>query len=531
MTRLFPGLWFAVVLSPCVWAVDGESPTRWFREGRAAVVAAKHAQPVTNRAKNIILFIGDGMGVSTVTAARILDGQRRGQPGEENLLAFETLPYSALIKTYNTDQQTSDSAGTISAIVTGIKTRAGVLSVNQNVIRGDHESAKGNEVTTIFELAEQAGLSTGIVTTARVTHATSAACYAHSPERTWETDGALTEQARRAGFADIARQLIDFPFGDGIDVVLGGGRRAFFPQAWVDPEYPTKKGRRLDGRDLTRAWLERPRAEYVWNKAQFDKIDTAATDRLLGLFEWSHMQYEHDRAGDSAGEPSLAEMTAKAIELLKRNPKGFILMVEGGRIDHGHHACNAYRALTDTIAFSDAVRLAKKKTDRCDTLMVVTADHSHVFTIGGYATRGNPILGKVIRNDWHGDKAPQAARDSIGKTYTTLAYANGPGYTGKSSSQPAGAKKYPHESPRGVSAAWYQGIRGGRPDLSDVDTEGPEYLQEAAVPLQWETHGGEDVPLYADGPNAHLFHGVLEQNVIFHVMVDALGLTAPEPSD
>ena len=104
--------------------MDGESPTRWFREGRAAVLAAKQAKPVTNRAKNIILFIGDGMGVSTVTAARILDGQRRGQPGEENLLAFETLPYSALIKTYNTDQQTSDSAGTISAIVTGIKTRA-----------------------------------------------------------------------------------------------------------------------------------------------------------------------------------------------------------------------------------------------------------------------------------------------------------------------------------------------------------------------------------------------------------------------
>ena len=125
----------------------------------------------------------------------------------------------------------------------------------------------------------------------------------------------------------------------------------------------------------------------------------------------------------------------------------------------------------------------------------------------------------------------EPARDSIGMTYTTLAYADGPGYTGKSSSQPAGAKKYPHESPWGESAAWYEGIREGRPDLSGVDTKGPEYLQEAAVPLQWESHGGEDVPLYADGPSAHLFHGVLEQHVIFHVMVDALGLTAPEPPD
>ncbi|MCH8899272.1 MAG: alkaline phosphatase, partial [Acidobacteria bacterium] len=307
MTRLVLVLWFAAALSPCLWAVDGESPARWFREGQAAVLAAKHTKPVTGKAKNVILFIGDGMGVSTVTAARILDGQRRGHPGEENLLFFETLPFSALIKTYNTNQQTADSAGAMSAIVTGIKTKAGVLSVTQNVIPGDHESTKGKQVATIFELAEQAGLSTGIVSTARITHATAAACYAHTPQRDWEHDGVLTEQARLAGFADIARQLIDFPFGDGIDVVLGGGRRAFFPQTWKDPEHPTATGQRWDGRNLTQAWLTRPRAEYVWNKAQFDKIDTAATDRLLGLFEWSHMQYEHDRAGDSAGEPSLAE--------------------------------------------------------------------------------------------------------------------------------------------------------------------------------------------------------------------------------
>jgi alkaline phosphatase len=230
------------------------------------------------------------------------------------------------------------------------------------------------------------------------------------------------------------------------------------------------------------------------------------------------MEYEHDRPKDKGGEPSLAEMTSKAIDILAKNRKGYFLMVEGGRIDHAHHDGNAYRALTDTIALSNAVKAALAKTDPRETLVIVTADHSHVFTMAGYPTRGKEILGKVVGNDERGDPARGYAKDSLGLPYTTLGYANGRGYTGPSKDQPEGPKRHPHPG------AGYSGITKGRPDLSKVNTSDPDYLQEAAAPMGAETHGGEDVAIYASGPGAHLFHGVQEQNVIFHVMMEALRL-------
>jgi alkaline phosphatase len=210
-------------------------------------------------------------------------------------------------------------------------------------------------------------------------------------------------------------------------------------------------------------------------------------------------------------------MTAKAIELLARNPSGFVLMVEGGRIDQAHHLGNAYRALTETIELSNAVRMAQQLTDPRDTLLVVTADHSHVLTIAGYPHRGNPILGKVVTVDEHGEPAGQTLKDVLGKPFTTLGYANGPGYTGASPEQPEGPKRFPH-LPTG-----FRGITRGRPDLRRVDTSAPDYLQEATVPARNETHSGEDVAVYAGGPGADLFHGVLEQNYVYHAIVEALG--------
>jgi len=393
------------------------------------------------------------------------------------------------------------------------------------VILGDAESAKGNELPTIFEQAARAGRSTGIVSTARITHATPAACYAHSPHRDWEDDKDVSRAAPDSGFVDIARQLIERHDAHRLQVVLGGGRRSFLPSTMSDPEYPEKKAtRRMDGRDLTREWLEsRTNSVYVWNQKQFEAVDTDKTDHLLGLFEPSHMQYEADRGTDKAGEPSLSEMTAKAVDILSRNSKGFVLMVEGARIDHGHHAANAYRALTDTIEFARAVSVAIEKTKRSETLIVVTADHGHVFTLGGYPTRGNPILGKVIENDERGNPG-RLARDMTGVPYTTAGYANGPGYTGKSSQQGEGLKRYPHD-PRSDADRKYEGITKGRPaEIESADTEASDYLQECTLPLASESHGAEDVIIYADGPMAHLFSGVQEQNYIYHVMAEAMGL-------
>src|SRR5436190_8983554 len=149
-----------------------ENAETWKRDGWNFISRSKEQIERKNKAKNVILFLGDGMGISTLTAARIFEGQRRGESGEENRLSFEEFPFSALSKTYSANQQTSDSAPTMSAIITGVKTDEGTLSVNQNIVRGDYRTVKGNETKTLLEYAEEAGKSTGVVTTTRVTHAT-----------------------------------------------------------------------------------------------------------------------------------------------------------------------------------------------------------------------------------------------------------------------------------------------------------------------------------------------------------------------
>jgi alkaline phosphatase len=238
------------------------------------------------------------------------------------------------------------------------------------------------------------------------------------------------------------------------------------------------------------------------DQAGFDAIDTEKTERVFGLFNESHMQYEADRANDVAGEPSLSEMTETAIKVLDNNDKGFFLSVEAGRIDHAHHAGNAYNALGDTIELSKAVQAAVNNTNPEDTLIIVTADHSHVFTIAGYPKRGNPILGKVVSV---GGNTP--ARASDGMPYTTVGYMNGLGFRNSGTETDA-------------DSAYGDGIGAvsGRQDLTLVETSNPGFHQEALVPLGSETHAGEDVGIYAKGPGSHLVTGTNEQSLIFHVM-------------
>ena len=497
-----------VVEVPPIRHPDGESAAWWFRDG-AAQAAARGA--LAGDATNVILFVGDGMSLTTVAAARILAGQRAGGPGEEHRLAWEHFPATALSRTYNTDAQTPDSAGTMTAMASGAKTRAGVVGIGQQPRLGDCAGARDATLLTLWELAETAGLATGVVTTTRLTHATPAATFSHSAHRGWEGDGDLPAAARAAGCIDIARQLVETPYGDGPEVLLGGGRADFMPREQADPEYPDRRGRRTGGQDLVAAWRQRhPDGAYAWNAAQLAAAPSNAP--LLGLFEPSHMQYEHDRAGDAAGEPSLAAMTRAAIARLADDPDGYVLLVEGGRIDHAHHDGNAYRALTDTIALSDAVQAAVDMTSADDTLVLVTADHAHTLSFAGYPARGNPILGKV--RDENADGELELSRDALDLPYTTLGYANGPGHTGASDSQPAGPKSFPH-APRDYQAA------SGRPDLTAVDTAAPDYLQEALVPARQESHGGEDVGIWARGPGSAAVRGSVEQNAIFHFMLQA----------
>jgi len=491
-------------------AAHAEDASTWVKKGKAALIAAQQLQPINKPAKNVILFVGDGMGISTITAARIFEGQQQGIDGEGNQLAFEKLPYLALSKTYSANQQTPDSAPTMTAMVTGVKTNDRLISVSQSIMRDEKDinKLKAAQLTTILEHAELEGLSTGIVSTARLTHATPAATYAHSSNRDWETNTQLPEDTR---VKDIAAQLIDHfghgGIGDGLEVALGGGRTKFMPYTMIDPEYADKKGERTDGRNLIAEFEQKFNGQYVWNKAQFDALDAKKTERLLGLFEPSHMQYEYDRTnGKISNELSLSEMTAKAIDILAKNKKGYFLMVEAGRIDHAHHAGNAYRALGETVALSDAVKTALAKVDLNNTLVIVTADHSHAFNITGYPARGNPILGKVISP---GENSTTKAAD--GKPYTTLNYVSGVGY---------------HADERDGHALEEENVSlhpGRVVDLETVDTLQPNFRQEANIPLKSATHAGEDVAIFAGGPMSHLFVGVQEQTHIFYVMKHALG--------
>uniref|UniRef100_A0A1W7RB25 Alkaline phosphatase n=1 Tax=Hadrurus spadix TaxID=141984 RepID=A0A1W7RB25_9SCOR len=470
----------ATVLYPVSTLNNAEfKQSYWQHNAMTSLKEALKMKLNTNVAKNVILFLGDGMGISTITGATIYKGQKAKQSGEEQNLIFQKFPHVALIKTYSVDMQVSDSAATATAFLTGVKTRNEMLGLTADATVGNCNSVINNEVHSIMKWAQDEGKDTGFVTTTRVTHATPAALYAHSPDRDWENDAQLPKNATKC--KDIARQLVEDIPGRESKVIFGGGRRHFMTKNMSDVEDQMKGGRQ-DGRDLIKLWKNDKQQRgfthrYVTNLEEFLQIDPEKTDFVMGLFAFDHMQYEADR--DKTKEPSIAEMTEKAISVLKKNDKGYFLLVEGGRIDHAHHNTMAAKALEDTVAMADAVQKAVEITDQKDTLIIVTADHSHVLTINGYPKRGNSLLGIAGVSDI--DK----------KSYTTLMYTNGPGQ---------------------------EDYNVSRADTKDQNTTSFDYTQQTTVPLKFETHGGEDVALFATGPMAHLFHGVKEQNYIAYAM-------------
>ncbi|XP_039364932.1 alkaline phosphatase, tissue-nonspecific isozyme isoform X2 [Mauremys reevesii] len=383
-----------------------KNPQYWRNQAQQTLKTALKLQQLnTNVAKNIILFLGDGMGVSTVTAARILKGQLQNMKGEESLLEMDKFPYVALSKTYNTNAQVPDSAGTATAYLCGVKANEGTVGVSAAVTRAQCNTTAGNEVTSILKWAKEAGKSVGIVTTTRVNHATPSAAYAHSANRDWYSDNEMPPEAIQQGCKDIAQQLFDnIP---DIEVIMGGGRKYMFPKNTSDVEYQNDdkyRGTRLDGKNLIDVWRDKKPKDknswYVWNRSALLSVNPMEVDFLLGLFEPIDMMYELDRNVHT--DPSLTEMVEVAIKILQRNPRGFFLLVEGGRIDHGHHEGKAKQALYEAVEMDRAIGKAGDMTSLQDTLTVVTADHSHVFTFGGYTPRGNPIFGlEYWSQAWH----------------------------------------------------------------------------------------------------------------------------------
>eukprot|EP00057_Strongylocentrotus_purpuratus_P020492 XP_011674966.1 PREDICTED: alkaline phosphatase, placental-like [Strongylocentrotus purpuratus] len=420
------------------------SPDFWNSQARSSIEQALGLEVNTKPAKNVIVFVGDGMDVSTVVSSRIRQGQQAGVEGVSNVLAWDAFPHGGLVKTYSTDAQAADSASTSTAIFGGVKTKDGVLGLDDDAKRGDCASATGNEVASNLHLAHAEGKATGFVTSDSVTGATVAALYAHSPERDWQSDADIPRKQEECN--DLAYQLI--MENDFINVILGGGRQEFLPTRVEDPEYYDVTGRREDGNNLIGQWQgekEASSSHYVWNKEDFDNVEPTTTDYLLGLFEPGRMQYGADRAADGAGEPSLAEMTEKAIKVLGRDEDGFFLVVE---------------MLSNFVC--------------------------HV-TIG------------IVDDQESADRLP----------YTTLTYLNGPG---------------------GVNVQTNWANNGNRRDYSGVDTESRTWQQDAIIPLEAETHGGADVPVYAQGPWSHMFAGVHEQNYIAHAVRHAACLDAAASS-
>lgn len=448
------------------------------------------APPVATPTKNVIFFVGDGMGITTQTAARIY------KVGEDGDLTMDKLPESAFVHTYSADGQVTDSAPSMAAYMTGVKMNNEVIAMSTETRANDASGApyhtnfdstcptsgNGTPVETILEQMLAANYSTGVVSTARITHATPAATYAHVCHR--DAENTIAAQLVPGGAGYNAK------LGSGIDVILGGGRNYFLPRTVAG-------GVRNDGRDLT-AELKTAKYSYAANKDEFDRLPTDGS-KIAGLFTGSHMAYDLDR--NPSREPSLADMTGKAIDALAAKKKGFFLMVEGGRIDHALHATNARRALQDTVAFDDAIALALSKMEAIDpglknTLIVVTADHDHTLQMNGYAQRtgktepGKPGVLGVVKNYVNGAESTDVA----GNNYTILGFGNGP-------NRPA-----------------------TRASIDSATLESPDYLQEAVVPMSGETHGGADVFLGAKGMGADAFTGTLNNDEVYGLVRKAVGL-------
>ena len=261
------------------------------------------APPASAQRNNVILFVGDGMGVSTVTSTRI------ATVGVDGQLAMDRMPYTAISRTASADYITPDSAATMSAMMTGVNTNTGVIGYGPTTEYADFNgNGDGARLTNIGELAISMGYAVGIVTTTRVTHATPAAVFAHVNDRNLENEIAAQMVPGGGGYNQR--------LGDGLHVIFGGGRRHFLPTSATGDE--GSPGSRSDGRDL-RNELQQRGYRYVWNRQGLNSL--GGSGRAIGLFASSHLEYEADR---DSGQPSLEEMTRKAIQILSRYRKAVL---------------------------------------------------------------------------------------------------------------------------------------------------------------------------------------------------------------
>ena len=456
------------------------------------------------RVKNVILFVGDGMTIANRTAARVLskgivEGKYQGK------LAFDDMPYTAMIGTSGSDSLITDSANSMSAYTTGHKTAVNAMGVYASRASDNLSHPK---VETIAELIKRkTKISVGIVSDAELQDATPGAMVAHT--------------RRRADKQYIADQLL----ASGAEVILGGGSAYFYPQS-------TKGSKRKDEKNLVDVFKS---DGYQVALTKQELLATSAnknTKKLFGVFHPDNMDGSLDRlylkkntVNQYPNQPDLTEMTSSAIEVLSRNPNGFFLMVEAALIDKFNHPLDWERAAFDTIMLSNAVQIAKDfaKTHP-DTLIIVTPDHTHSGSISG-----------VINDD-----KPGPLREKVG-IYAEAGYPNYP---------KADVQGYPSQIDVSKRIAFFYGNYPDHYETMHPKLDGtfvpaikgedgkfvanPKYqqLQEDAIhvggnlPSHQDSgvHTADDAVLNAVGPGADKFKGFMDNTEVFRVMVDALGL-------
>ena len=293
-----------------------------------------------NLLKNVIFCIGDGMGFEKVKAAGMY------VHGEAGTLSFEAFPYQGEVTTHSADSSMTDSAAAATALATGFKVNNGVLST---ALPGD-----GRELYTLLECFRDQGKSTGLVSTTFITHATPAAFGAHNPSR-----GNLEE---------IAGDYLNYTRPN---VLFGGG-----------------------GNGMSAAEAEAADYTVITDQQGLLTLDTKNLSRVSGQFGDTNLPYEYDGLGDL---PHLSEMAVTALDILARNPIGFFLMIEGGRIDHAGHSNDIERNVCETIEFSKTLRVVMDWSQgRNDTLIIVTADHE----TGGLQVLENNGVGNFPTVSW-----------------------------------------------------------------------------------------------------------------------------------
>ena len=430
--------------------------------------------------QNVIVMIGNGLGPATTTAARLMRYREDGK------LAMDAMPQVARLRTSSLDAQTTDSAAAVSALLTGVRvrnqvvamdaaTRADEFAPGRDPIRGVANaenrcpaSGNGGPSRTLLELAIAKNKATGVVTTGRLASGAVGATYAHVCNQAAEFEIARQATSGGAGF--------NAALGRGVDVMLGGASGTWRPFDAARRPRGRPDGRELVGEMQTQGYT------FVQDLATLNAAPTGAGTRLLGLFDFSDDGMSYDGERDPRREPSLAELTSKAIDLLSSNRNGYVLVVEAAHIDRALHATSGRRALTETIAFDDAVKVALERVNLSRTLVIVTGDHDGTLALIGGGRRGSDVLGLHL-NPVTG--TPDV--DVNGATYTSLIFGTGPNRPDK------------------------------RTTLDTPTVVQKDYLDESTVKLTASTNGGGDVILHAAGAGAASFRGTLD-----HVRVFAL---------